>query len=268
MITLDHNDNKAVNQLLARTKEAIRSAGSQNQALGITQAIVCAQHRDSGALDRSNFDSFVAILEKKFGDEDLYTRDPDVSYYVVYEARANWHIERFDHWAVGYIEYIVINCYSAPEDESGAPADSMQNDPNWARQLSGAMIEALDILRALERYPVVNEDHYSALESNELYEYLDSEIRAMRGSELKAKAPKSDSLIVHKMMQTSAFNNIGSVDDIRGDSIRDALLELDYTYKIDPIEKRRKQRAQESAARWERIQERAAQIERQNAAQQ
>ena len=85
------------------------------------------QSRDSDALERSNF---ICGLEALGGESDSV------------------QVHRFGHWAVGWIEEIMID-----------PADKI------------AVTKADEILCALENYPVVNEEHFCALENEEAESY-------------------------------------------------------------------------------------------------
>ena len=97
--------------------------------------IVAAVHRDSDALDRSNFSVSEAMLKDN-------------------PASAEWSgefqpyaIERFNHWAVGWIDYLLIDPECKPLVELG---ESIQ-----AR---------------IENYPVLDESHFSEIESQEANE--------------------------------------------------------------------------------------------------
>jgi len=95
--------------------------------------IACSIHRESDCLSRSNFDTFKKSLESL----------PEVK---------NWQgefapvtIERFSHWAVGWIDYLIIDPECMP---AVALADSL--------------------LEKLDSYPVLNEDDFSAKEQEEV----------------------------------------------------------------------------------------------------
>jgi hypothetical protein len=92
------------------------------------------RNRDSGALDRSNFE---CALKSMGGESD------DVE------------VHRFGHWACGWFEIILV------------------------RPDSAASKEAEEIEGALANYPVLNDAHYSELESEEANEtwrsYRDAE---------------------------------------------------------------------------------------------
>lgn len=91
------------------------------------------QTRDSEALTRSNFECLTNQLRDMCGEEG-----------------EQWAIEHFTHWAVGWIESILIN----PKGQAVAWAE------HW--------------LSALSNYPVVDDDHLSDLEWDETYEYIQS----------------------------------------------------------------------------------------------
>lgn len=88
--------------------------------------IAYTQHRDSDTLSRSNWTSFVEALG---GESDTVA------------------IERSNHWAVGWVEYLVI-------------------DPTDAARIA----EAERLLARLEDYPVLDEMAWSNLEQDEYHE--------------------------------------------------------------------------------------------------
>ncbi len=95
--------------------------------------IAAAQHRDSDCLTRSNFRSFKSAL-KEF---DSWQSNDEGAYCV----------ESFNHWAVGWVEYLLVN----PECK--------------------AAIELADKLREkLKDYPVLDENDFSNLENDEANE--------------------------------------------------------------------------------------------------
>ena len=92
--------------------------------------MVAGQSRDSSTLERSNFECFLSELG---GESDTV------------------QVHRFGHWAVGWIEEILID-----------PTDTTAVD------------KARSILAALDNYPVVNEDHFSELQWNEAADFWQS----------------------------------------------------------------------------------------------
>jgi hypothetical protein len=93
--------------------------------------IVAAQHRDSDSLDRSNFQ----VLAKMLGDG------------------VQVAIERASHWAVGWVEYLIVH-----------PCN---------RQ---ALRKAIFAHSALCDYPILDESHFSDLEYNEAYAWAKQEL--------------------------------------------------------------------------------------------
>jgi hypothetical protein len=87
------------------------------------------RHRDSDLLTQSNWHTFIELLNE-LGKEDAYT------------------IERENHWAVGWVEYILIN-----------------------PKCKEAIALAEDVQRRLNDYPVLNEDDWSERESDARHEY-------------------------------------------------------------------------------------------------
>jgi len=94
-----------------------------------------SQHRDSDALDRSNFQVISQDLESRFPD--------DVE------------IEGASHWAVGWTESVVVRML----DDEGNITDAARAVFEWRDALSD--------------YPVADESHYSELEHEELMESFD-----------------------------------------------------------------------------------------------
>lgn len=98
--------------------------------------VVLAIHRDSDALERSNFQVAQQALKE-------------------HEACKEWTddfcpvtVERFNHWAVGWVDYLIVH-----------PACRTLVD--MAKQMRA---------RLEEDYPVLDEIHYSQEESNEANE--------------------------------------------------------------------------------------------------
>ena len=96
--------------------------------------IVLTRHRDSDALTRSNFRTLLRLLggtgtEGEKGTEEI---KPGVA------------IEEASHWAVGWVQYLIIE-----------PTNT------------AALAIAQEATEKIEGYPVLNEDDFSALESEE-----------------------------------------------------------------------------------------------------
>ena len=104
---------------------------------GVTVGTVMAQHRDSDALDRSNFESFQLQLE------------------VINEEHV--YIERDSHWAVGWVERLDVQIF-----EDG--------------RITPTATKAFEILDGLQSHPIVDDDHFSELEYEEFLTYWDEEI--------------------------------------------------------------------------------------------
>ena len=92
--------------------------------------VIAAQHRDSDVLDQSNYER---ILEDLLALNDEYQGENDEPF--VYDFRAG-------HWAVGWVEYIIVT----------------ENAPDEIKNAAG------EILCALADYPVYDEMHYSEKE--------------------------------------------------------------------------------------------------------
>jgi len=101
--------------------------------------VIVSRHRDSDALSRSNWIVACDRLAQAAG---LTGVPADDSAAPVYEWRAS-------HWAVGWVEYLMVR----PE----APEAVLQ--------------EARAILESLEDYPELDESHWSELEWEEAADY-------------------------------------------------------------------------------------------------
>lgn len=93
--------------------------------------IVCAVHRDSGCIDRSNFECAQKDLEKLIpadwpGDE------------------SPLQVQEYSHWAVGWVQYLTIDPTCAPLVARGE-----------------------ELRSSLEDYPVLDDMHLSELEHTE-----------------------------------------------------------------------------------------------------
>jgi hypothetical protein len=139
--------------------------------------VVISQHRDSDALVRSNYTRiYTDVLAKavELGQPAGIDIDPDLpnDRQWVYSFRAS-------HWAVGWIEYVILR-NAAPDD----------------------LVTYVGEIRAkLDDYPVYDEDHFSELEHTETQEYwsamdLKERIAAIRDSksDLSIFAARRDSL--------------------------------------------------------------------------
>ena len=133
--------------------------------------LVFSTHRDAGSVTRSNYESAGEALHcEPFSaspwDDDFEERFADRP--AVYDFRAG-------HWAVGWIEYMLVR-KDAPDE---------------------VLIEAAEMLAALEDYPVLNEDHLSELEWNEACEAwermsLRDRIQLCRENEVSIFAARRD----------------------------------------------------------------------------
>lgn len=108
--------------------------------------IAYSQHRDSEALERSNFRAMLAICEAE--DDDAVT------------------VESMSHWAVGWVEYILV------------------------RPDSAAWLAAEQARERLDDYPVLDDDDYSEEEYRESCESMAEFVR----SELSSWGLDADSL--------------------------------------------------------------------------
>ena len=101
--------------------------------------VFLTQTRDSNALERSNFDCAVKALE-----EISPEHDGELSWGGDTGEVEPWTVVREGHWACGWVEWIAIHKNAAKHLECAA-----------------------EIACALEDYPVVNEEHFSEVETME-----------------------------------------------------------------------------------------------------
>lgn len=122
--------------------------------------LTLAMHRDSDALDRSNFEvaqTRLAEVAATLPADD----EPDMGWVTIHRA---------SHWAVGWIEYI------------------------WVADTPKLAEAALAMLNALEQYPVLDEMHLSELESTELAEVLSDNLSYLTRSALMQAGHDLDEL--------------------------------------------------------------------------
>jgi hypothetical protein len=86
-------------------------------------------NRDSDALERSNWDVICADMTERFGPEGF--------------EDGQWAIERMHHWAVGWVDYLLVRPGTAAHDAALV----------WVRKLAD--------------YPVADDEHFGALERAE-----------------------------------------------------------------------------------------------------
>lgn len=110
------------------------------------------QHRDSDALDRSNYRRILADMTKAHPDEDMEFN------------RLEWVSDfRSSHWAVGWAEQIIVRVLYDP-DEDIVPSN-----------ITSAFREIMSIADYLKTdYPIYDESDYSELELEEYDEAFDS----------------------------------------------------------------------------------------------
>lgn len=101
--------------------------------------VFLSQHRDSDSLTRSNF---TCALEALGGEQTVENPDPDIDNDI--DAVL---VVRESHFLVGWVEWIAIH-----------------------ESATDALRIADDIAKRLESYPVLDEDHWSELELEELAE--------------------------------------------------------------------------------------------------
>ena len=107
--------------------------------------VVYSQTRDSSIMERSNYERIFQDLKetiKELEGPEYVEDDEDSALDWVYDFRAS-------HWAVGWVEHIMVRD-DAPES---------------------VISTAADIIAAIEDYPVYDESHYSELQQIETDEF-------------------------------------------------------------------------------------------------
>lgn len=149
--------------------------------------LTLAMHRDSDAVDKSNFEvaqTRLAEVAATLPADD----EPDMGWVTTHTA---------SHWAVGWIEYI------------------------WVCDTPKLAEAALDILNALEDYPVLDDMHLSELESTELAEALRDNLSYLVGGALTQAGHDLDDLpeadrylsLLYDLGLVSRADDLYSVDD-------------------------------------------------------
>lgn len=105
--------------------------------------------RDSDALTRSNFEVFLKALREL---PEVLVDDTENADRYDWSAVDSVYVVQESHWACGWIDWVAIH----PSNEA-------------------AMKLADEMLCAISDYPVLDEDHFSELETNEIEEWWASE---------------------------------------------------------------------------------------------
>lgn len=144
--------------------------------------VAAGQSRDSDALERSNFECIRRAVD---------AIDPDC-----------WAVESESHWAVGWVEHLLI-------------------DPACA----AAIAEVERILDDLEDYPVVDEDHFSETEFNDYLESWENWGEREYRREIK------------KHLEGRGLHRLAAlVDDLDlSDALEDARQHVNWEYEGDHI---------------------------------
>lgn len=161
--------------------------------LGHTWAFVpVSVHRDSDALQRSNYEVIYQDMLKRFPDDTDYTP--------------------CSHWLVGWFDHLTIRLI----DENGLETAASEAIQEW--------------LRKLDDYPVADEEHFSNTEYEEQLETIRNAPMS-RDLTVKAKrSPKSWFYHVYRYMDDEQ-QTIGYVGELAYSDIYAAGKALGYIYK-------------------------------------
>lgn len=116
-------------------------------------------HRDSDALERSNWQVIT---------EDMRERFPD-----------HFTTESASHWLVGWVETGRVRVLEDPSQEIAED------------NLTDAFRAVLDWKEKLDGYPVADEEHYSELEWTDFREWVESEAKYAWGREHEEELPEA-----------------------------------------------------------------------------
>ena len=144
---------KAATESLTRPDNFSYGYAGRDDSLFVTWGLTIGQHRDSEALDRSNYRRILEDMRAEFPDD-------------IGELASS-------HWAVGWMEQMTIRVLTRElaDDAEITAAD-----------VTPAFRKILGITLGLaEDYPVYDESDFSALESEENHEAFDSEWDSMIG---------------------------------------------------------------------------------------
>lgn len=135
------------------------------------------QHRDSDALQRSNWFIISTDLKNRFPDD-------------IHEESAN-------HWAVGWVETLRVKVLIDPEKE-------ITED-----NITDAFKAVLEWKYKLEDYPVADEEHWTELEHEEMVNYLNDEIPYIWNHAHEEDIPE----YLTQAVMEKAFERFGSTPD-------------------------------------------------------
>lgn len=112
--------------------------------------VVCTRHRDSGTVARSNYQVAFRELRKVCEDFPDAPEEPFPDRGGLSPRSGGWVYDWCaSHWAVGWVEYLMVR--------ADAPQAVLQ--------------EAARIVASIEDYPVLDDDHHSQMEWDEITEY-------------------------------------------------------------------------------------------------
>jgi len=174
--------------------------GAQTQLVSEGWGGTFGIHRDSDLLTLSNFETIRQLLNEK------------------YEEYEDWRIEGASHWAVGWMDTLmvrVLRCQCTEENEDSIPEIYRVSDNKtwWCHtcgrpaQYTDIFKEVLELKARLEDYPVLDEDDYSRREYEDTFEYLSNEV----GSDNAVK-------LFEYLFKTYS---VSRSDDIRGEWIEE-----------------------------------------------
>lgn len=124
------------------------------------------KHRDSDTLGRSNYDS----IEKMFREK--------------YEYGLDFVTDSASHWAVGWVENIVVRVLDCKCSDAVVQERSIiRYIERWVCEtcdtectISQIFAECCEIQAALSDYPVFDEEDHSRVEYEEMMQYLEQEV--------------------------------------------------------------------------------------------
>jgi hypothetical protein len=105
------------------------------------------QHRDSELLDRCNWQAALNYLNENYPDNE----------------NEDWYIHSAGHWAVGWVEKIMVRVFKNPD------ADDKFTEDNITEMYD----DLVDFVSGVQEYPILDESLYSEMEYREVLDSID-----------------------------------------------------------------------------------------------
>jgi hypothetical protein len=193
----------------------------QDQGWGCT----FGRHRDSDNLDISNYEQILQAFHEKF------------------ELNEDFRVEGSRHWAVGWTDQILVralqcDCEDWEEADITVHPDAKSKGLKLWRchtcatdfgieRVRPIFYEALEFKSRLDDYPILDEEHYSKLEHEELLEWLEQEVSAFVRHEEGETIEEDWEPDLDKVFEyLFDIHSVSTVEDCNVDWIGDAVLAI------------------------------------------